>query len=106
MSRLLVIGALGVFVVGSIILMATAPNLYLLADRSMRAERAAVADLCAAEIRAAGGGNPAPAPAPHHAAPSIRASCRGSERRRSFGNSVGVESPERNAASGNAYGDR
>jgi signal transduction histidine kinase len=58
MSRLLVIGALGVFVVGSIILMATAPNLYLLADRSMRAERAAVADLCAAEIRAAGEGNP------------------------------------------------
>src|ERR1700694_3063383 len=58
MSRLLIIAALGVFVIGSIILMATIPNLYLLADRSMRSERAAVADLCAAEIRAAGDRNP------------------------------------------------
>jgi signal transduction histidine kinase len=52
MLRALIAAVLVAFVIGIAILMATAPPLYLIAERATRAEREAVADACAAEIAA------------------------------------------------------
>ncbi|MDQ6801173.1 MAG: ATP-binding protein [Acidobacteriota bacterium] len=52
MFRALMAGVLVAFIIGIAILMATAPPLYLIADRATHSEREAVANACAAEIRA------------------------------------------------------
>jgi signal transduction histidine kinase len=51
MFRALMAAVLVAFIIGIAILMATAPPLYVIADRATHAERGAIADACAAEIR-------------------------------------------------------
>lgn len=52
MLRALIAAVLVSFLVGIAILISTAPPLYLIADRASHAERRAIADACAADIRA------------------------------------------------------
>jgi signal transduction histidine kinase len=51
MSRTLMAAVLVSFIIGIAILMATVPPLYLIATRAAHAERAAIADACAADVR-------------------------------------------------------